>query len=99
MEGTAYYLGCMTDDKTLENVIKAALGSAGVELSGYSYPVIVREGMNDLGKTVRYFLNYSAEEQAVMYKYGDAEDVLTGEMIKTNAELRIPAWGVRIVEA
>ena len=98
-EGTAYYLGCMTDDKTFENVIKAALGSAGVELSGYSYPVIVRKGMNDLGKTVRYFLNYSGAEQAVTYKYGDAEDVLTSEKIKTNAELSIPAWGVRIVEA
>ncbi len=98
-EGTAYYLGCMTDDKTLENVIKAALGSAGVELSGYSYPVIVRKGMNDLGKTVRYFLNYSGAEQAVTYKYGDAEDVLTGEKIKTNAELSIPVWGVQIVEA
>lgn len=98
-EGTAYYLGCMTDDKTLENVIKAALGSAGVELSGYSYPVIVRKGMNDLGKTVWYFLNYSGAEQAVTYKYGDAEDVLTGEKIKTNAELSIPVWGVQIVEA
>ncbi len=56
-EGTAYYLGCMTDDNTLCKVIKGALGSAGVELSGYSYPVIVREGTNDFGKTVRYFLN------------------------------------------
>mgnify|MGYP000375797144 FL=1 len=97
-KGMAYYLGCMTDDATLQNVIKAALGDAGVELSGYGYPVIVREGTNDLGKTVRYFLNYSAKEQSVTYKYSDGEDVLTGETIKTNTELSIPTWGVRIVE-
>ena len=98
-KGTAYYLGCMTDDATLQNVIKDALGSAGVELSGYSYPVIVRKGTNDLGKTIRYFLNYSGSEQAVTYKYGDAEDVITGKEIKAGTELKIPAWNVRIIEA
>ena len=76
-----------------------ALGSAGVELSGYSYPVIVRKGTNDLGKTIRYFLNYSGSEQAVTYKYGDAEDVITGKEIKAGTELKIPAWNVRIIEA
>lgn len=89
----------MTDDATLQNVIKDALGSAGVELSGYSYPVIVRKGTNDLGKTIRYFLNYSGSEQAVTYKYGDAEDVITGKEIKAGTELKIPAWDVRIIEA
>ena len=38
-KGMAYYLGCMTDNATLQNVIKAALGDAGVKLSGYGYPV------------------------------------------------------------
>lgn len=94
----AYYLGCMTDNATLQNVIKAALGDAGVKLSGYGYPVIVREGTNDLGKTVWYFLNYSAKEQSVAYKYSDGEDVLTGETIKAESQLIIPAWDVWIVE-
>ena len=96
--GMAYYLGCMTDNATLQNVIKAALGDAGVKLSGYGYPVIVREGTNDFGKTVRYFLNYSAKEQSAAYKYSDGEDVLTGETIKAESLLIIPAWDVRIVE-
>ena len=97
--GMAYYLGCMTDNATLQNVIKAVLGDAGVKLSGYEYPVIVREGTNDFGKNVRYFLNYSAKEQSVAYKYSDGEDVLTGETIKAESLLIIPAWDVRIVEA
>ena len=96
--GMAYYLGCMTDNATLQNVIKAVLGDAGVKLSGYEYPVIVREGTNDFGKTVRYFLNYSAKEQTVAYKYSDGEDVLTGETIKAESLLIIPAWDVRIFE-
>ena len=53
----------------------------------------------NFGKTVRYFLNYSAKEQSVAYKYSDGEDVLTGETIKAESLLIIPAWDVRIVEA
>ena len=68
-KGTAIYIGCMTDDNTLKAVITEALKSAEVELPEYRWPVIVRKGTNDLGKCVRYILNYSAEEQKVSY-YG-----------------------------
>lgn len=66
-KGTAIYIGCMTDDNTLKAVITEALRSAEVELPEYRWPVIVRKGTNDLGKCVRYILNYSAEEQKVSY--------------------------------
>lgn len=59
----------MTDDNTLKAVITEALRSVEVELPEYRWPVIVRKGTNDLGKCVRYILNYSAEEQKVSY-YG-----------------------------
>ena len=68
-KGTAIYIGCMTDDNTLKAVITEALRSVEVELPEYRWPVIVRKGTNDLGKCVRYILNYSAEEQKVSY-YG-----------------------------
>lgn len=61
-KGTAIYIGCMTDDNTLKAVLTEALNSAEVEIPEYSWPVIVRKGINDLNKCVRYILNYSAEE-------------------------------------
>ena len=64
-KGTAIYIGCMTDDNTLKAVLTEALNSAEVEIPEYSWPVIVRKGINDLNKCVRYILNYSAEEQNV----------------------------------
>mgnify|MGYP000967367279 FL=1 len=60
-KGTAIYIGCMTDDNTLKAVITEALRSAELELPEYRWPVIVRKGTNDLGKCVRYILNYSTE--------------------------------------
>lgn len=59
-KGTAIYIGCMTDDNTLKAVLTEALNSAEVEIPEYSWPVIVRKGINDLNKCVRYILNYSA---------------------------------------
>ena len=58
-KGTAIYIGCMTDDNTLKAVLTEALNSAEVEIPEYSWPVIIRKGTNDLGKCVRYILNYS----------------------------------------
>ena len=97
-KGMAYYLGCMTDDATLQNVIKAALGDAGVKLSGYEYPVIVREGTNDLGKEVVYYLNYSPEVREVTY-YGVNGEELFGKMAVADGDLlEIGAWDLKIIE-
>ena len=52
---------CIRD--RLKAVLTEALNSAEVEIPEYSWPVIVRKGINDLNKCVRYILNYSAEEQ------------------------------------
>ena len=96
--GTAVYLGCMTDQATLKAVMKDILQSAHVELPIYSYPVIVRKGINDFGKNVKYFFNYSAEEQNVPYIYKNGVELLAENPIKAQENLNIPAWGVKIVE-
>lgn len=96
--GTAVYLGCMTDQATLKAVMKDILQSAQVELPIYSYPVIVRKGINDFGKNVKYFFNYSAEEQNVPYIYKNGVELLVENPIKAQENLNIPAWGVKIVE-
>ena len=96
--GTAVYLGCMTDQATLKAVMKDILQSAQVELPIYSYPVIVRKGINDFGKNLKYFFNYSAEEQNVPYIYKNGVELLAENPIKAQENLNIPAWGVKIVE-
>lgn len=97
-KGTAVYLGCMTDDETLKAVMRDVLCNAQVDLPGYSYPVIVRKGINDFGKQVRYFLNYSAEEQKVPYLYEKGLELLSGKQVESKEILTIPAWDVKIIE-
>ena len=97
-KGQAVYVGCMTDEDTLKAVYKAVLPQADVEIPEYLYPVIVRKGTNDLGKTVRYFLNYSAVELEMPYDYKTGTELLEDVQVENKAALRMPAWGVKIIE-
>lgn len=97
-KGQAVYIGCMTDEETLKSVYKAVLPEADVEISEYHYPIIVRKGTNDLGKTVRYFLNYSGVELEMPYNYKNGVELLENIAIENAAALQMPAWGVKIVE-
>lgn len=97
-KGMAVYLGCMTDQATLKAVMREVLQSAQVEIPVYSYPVIVRKGINDFGRTVKYFFNYSANEQSVPYIYKNGMELLSETRIETQETLDIPAWGVKIIE-
>lgn len=97
-KGTAIYLGCMTDSQTLKAVISHALKAAHLELPDSFYPVITRSGTNDFGKKIRYFLNYSANEQKIPYLHKTGVELLDNVPVKTLDSLCIPAWGVKIVE-
>lgn len=97
-KGQAVYIGCMTDEETLKSVYKAVLPEAGVEIPEYHYPIIVRKGLNDLGKTVCYFLNYSGMELEMPYDYKNGIELLENTAVENGTALQMPAWGVKIVE-
>ena len=97
-KGIAIYIGCMTDDNTLKAVLTDALNSAEVEIPEYSWPVIVRKGTNDLGKYVRYILNYSAEEQNVVYHGADGTELFSEESVQYGESIAVLPWNLKIVE-
>ena len=97
-KGTAIYIGCMTDDNTLKAVLTEALNSAEVEIPEYSWPVIVRKGSNDLNKCVRYILNYSAEEQNVIYHGANGTELFSEESVQDGDTVTVLPWNLMIVE-
>ena len=97
-KGTAIYIGCMTDNNTLKAVLAEALNSAEVEIPEYSWPVIVRKGINDLDKCVRYILNYSAEEQNVVYHGADGTELFSEESVQDGESIAVLPWNLKIVE-
>ena len=97
-KGTAIYIGCMTDDNTLKAVLTESLNSAEVEIPEYSWPVIVRKGINDLNKCVRYILNYSAEEQNVIYHGANGTELFSEESVQDGDTVTVLPWNLKIVE-
>ena len=97
-KGTAIYIGCMTDDNTLKAVLTEAFNSAEVEIPEYSWPVIVRKGINDLNKCVRYILNYSAEEQNVIYHGANGTELFSEESVQDGDTVTVLPWNLKIVE-
>ena len=98
-KGYAYHIGCMTEEGFLKKVFMRALEDAGIRReTECEFPLIVRKGVNDLGKTVRFYLNYSGQEQAEVPVCADGRDLLSGDEIRKEERMTIPAWGLRIVE-
>lgn len=97
-KGKGIYIGCMTDAETLKNVLRKVLSEAGVVLEKEQYPVIVRKGVNTLGKTVRYYLNYSGKTQCIKYRYTDGVELVGETIVKAGSELELPKWGFQIIE-
>ena len=98
-KGRAYYIGCMTGEKILKNILRSALKDAGVFYeTENSFPVILRRGKNDFGKTVGFYLNYSAGEQSAVYELPDGRELLTGKEVKKGERISLAPWNLRIIE-
>ena len=97
-KGQGYYLGCMTDEKTLELLLKDALTRGAVDMVDVMSPVIIRSGVNEMGDTIRYFLNYSGDPQGVKNKFGIGHNVFTGKEITEEETIFMGPWDVVIIE-
>ncbi len=98
-KGYAYYIGCMTGQELLRRIFIRALDDAGINNSVKDgFPVIIRKGINQFGKSVWFYLNYSEKKQTALYRGSDGRDILTGESVRQANSISVPAWGVKIIE-
>lgn len=97
-KGYGYYIGCMTDEGLLTKILERALKNAGISvMERHRFPLIIRKGINDFGKSVYFCFNYSGKEQEVWNEYVDGAELLSGKTVKKGDKMRIPAWGVKII--
>ena len=83
----------------LARILEKALEDAGLSVpEGSGFPLIIRKGINDFGKTVYFYLNYADQEQKVQYGYADGTDLLTGAAVRTGEYFTVPAWDLKMIE-
>lgn len=95
-QGEAAYLGCYFAPAGLEALLEALLPDWGVPLSEQRFPLIVKQGYNQLGRPVTYYLNYSAQAQHCPCSGGI--ELLSAVSKEPGEQLLLPPWGVAIVE-
>jgi beta-galactosidase len=99
-KGTATYIGCMTTHSLTEKIIKNALEKANLWKTEqqFSFPIIIKSGVNQQGKNIRYIFNYSGVNQQVKYVFENGTELLSNQSITKDSALRLEAWGVKIIE-
>ncbi|MCU7550082.1 beta-galactosidase [Chitinophagaceae bacterium LB-8] len=99
-KGVATYIGCMTTDAVLEKILADAVKKAGLwgVDQQISFPLITKSGINQRGKAIHYYFNYSAVPHSVQYPYRDGKELLSNETMVKGKEMQLEPWGIKIIE-
>ena len=95
--GAAAYIGAMLSEEELDGLLEKILSEMDIPVSEYRWPLVIKEGVNDHDRTVRYLLNYSDDEQEYDIRKRCIE-LLTESNMEAGERLAVPAWGVAILE-
>ncbi|MDR2813565.1 MAG: beta-galactosidase [Prevotellaceae bacterium] len=97
-KGNLYYIGAYPSQKLLEKIILRAAAKANVVATpnNLAFPIIVRSGKNDFGKTLHYIFNFSDEEKTIPNPFSAGKELFSGD--KAGNEITLGAWDVKIVE-
>lgn len=95
-EGSAAYIGCYAPD-ALEQMLRKLFKEWDFRLPQYSWPLVVKRGVNMQDKDLIYLMNYSAERKTLCAPAASVE-LLSGSRIEYGAPLRLEPWDVKILE-
>ena len=97
--GEAVYLGCCFAPEGLDALLRQLLPRFGVAPSPLTYPLVVKQGVNGLGRRVTYYLNYSRQPRQVDCPHPAAASLLDGRALAADEPFSLEGWGVAILES
>ena len=99
-EGHATYLATMTSPDCLKAVLTRVLQRAGVwgAAQQAQFPLIIKSGVNQAGRNVRFYFNYSREDVEQAYLHADGTELLSGASVSHGDTLQLEPWGFKIIE-
>ncbi len=102
-DGHALYLASLFGEETLREILTDFFRHIGLTEPAKlpfqaDYPIVVKQGINDEGRHILYYLNYSAKRQTIKHIAGEATELITGAHIGQDDILRIAPWDVKVLE-
>lgn len=95
-KGSTIYMGCYPSQEVLHQLIQAYAQELNLLPISETFPIIIKQGVNQAGKSVTFYFNYSSESQVVQ-QVVSGQELLTQQA--TQATLSLKPWGVAVVEA
>lgn len=95
--GSAAYLGAMFDAETLEGILNNLLPRFNIPIVEERWPLVVKDGINDLGHHIRYLLNYSNSVISTCAP-ADCRELLSDHLFCQGADIQLESWGIAILE-
>ncbi|MBQ6807231.1 MAG: beta-galactosidase [Lachnospiraceae bacterium] len=101
-KGTATYLGCYFNKPLLNDLLRFLCKEASIKLPEVQFPIIIKKGINDFGKEITYYFNYSDDAQTVIHHSTASNEcnlLMQNKSIKDGDELTINGWDFVILES
>ena len=99
-KGVATYIGCRTSDEVTSKILEGVVKDAGLwkEDQQIAFPLITKYGVNQKGKRVHYYFNYSAGPGTVQYPHGAGTELLSNKATLRGEQMTLEPWGIKIIE-
>lgn len=99
-KGVATYVGCFTSKALTEKIIEQVATKAGLwsNQQTVSFPVIIKNGTSQQGKTIHFIFNYSANTVTQKNIFKAGTELLSNTPVDANAVLTLAPWDVKIIE-
>lgn len=99
-KGDLIYEGTKLSDQLQEKIILDAISRIGLRTADQDiqWPLITKRGVNDQGKTIHYYYNYSSNAATLVYPHKEGLELTSAKSVSKGASLSIGPWDVLIVE-
>ena len=107
-KGHTLYLATLFGDNTLKAILTDYLAEISCDEMPTSNEmklafdvdsdITVKQGINEVGHHIMYFLNYSKDVKTARNIAGEATELLSGAKISMNETITLEPWGVAILE-
>lgn len=99
-KGTLLYEGTAVSDAIQEKILLEGLDRAGIKTvdQNLHWPLVTKCGVNDAGKKVHYYYNYSSQKSSLIYQHKAGTELIAGKTVASETSLEIGPWDVLIVE-
>jgi beta-galactosidase len=98
--GYATYIGCIVSSEVMSGILAQALKRASIWEAEQEirFPIIIKSGVNDEGKTIKFIFNYSADIEMIRYPFEESDELLSEKHYKQGETITLNPWSFMIFE-